>query len=561
MRKYIKTELILTLIFIILGIFWIYFGEHLITGVNFKLKLWGSLENLCEVFFVIIASSTLYFSVNHLRRRIEQSGKEFQNLFEMNPVPTWIFDKKTLKFLLVNDAAIKTYGYSREEFLAMTIKDIRPEEEEIKLEDNLIKTRNGLRNTGIWKHKRKDGSIIIAKVSGDNVIINKKECRLISAHNVTTLFKAKDKMRESYKLVVADKELMRNAEELANFGSWELDFVSQALKCSDGMLKLYGYTDKNEPISFESVLEHIHPEDLNFVKRVYNEAIYNFTSPKLEFRIIGKNGIVKYIRSDLTIERNSQNDPIRLRGFNLDITETKLSIEKVRQSHKELQALAIHLENIREEERIDIARDIHDELGQQLTGIKYHISWIKSRLAPEASTVQETINEAMELVDDTIKSVRRIASKLRPIVLEENGLLAAIHWQTKDFEKRTGIQCTFTENFKPDDIDFDKHIAISLYRIYQEALTNITRYSGATCVDASLLLNQDYLLLQVVDNGKGFDPEEIKSKKTLGLIGMKERVLSMNAELFIQSNIGQGVSISIKIPRDQLYNQLTKILN
>ena len=549
MKIKIKPEALIAIIILIPVVVWVFFADDVITKEISSSPL-GNTKDLCETIFIFFTTVILYFSIKILREKAEQSGKEYLQIFKINSVPMWIFDKKTLTFLLVNDAAVKSYGYSREEFLSMNIKDIRSIDEVNKLEANLQQNWSGFKNVGLWKHKKKNGSIIIVEVIADDITLHKKVCRLISAHNVTALFKAKDKIRKEVKNKVVNEELMATAEQLANFGSWEYEMAKGNFKCSDGMFRIYGYLPQCVTSTYQLFLDHIYPDDIEYVKKVHFEALNNFASPKFEFRILDKNGQLKYIRSGLRIVRNDQQEPILLRGFNLDITETKLSVERLKQSHQESQALAAHLENIREEERTDIAREIHDELGQQLTAIKFDISWVKSKLQQDAVPLSEKITEAIGMVDETIKSVRKIASKLRPIMLAELGLSAALKWQSKEFEKRTGIPCTFTENFKNKDID--KSAAIALFRIYQEALTNITRHSCATRVDSSLRLDNEYLILQIKDNGIGFDPEKVKSKKSLGLVGLRERTLSMDAELILQSRKGIGTIIIIKLLYDQV---------
>ena len=552
MKIKIKPEVLVAITILIPVIIWIFFAKDFITK-NTSSGPMGNTEELCETIFILFITIVFYLSIKTLRKKAEQSGKEYLQIFKINTVPLWIYDKETLHFLVVNDAATKFYGYSREEFLSMTIKDIRTEEEVKKLEDDLRVNSSGFKNVGLWKHKKKNGSIIIIQATTDDITLNKKVCRLVSAHDVTALLNARDEIRKGAKKVVDNEELMQTAEQLANFGSWEYEMAKGNFKCSDGMYRLYGYLPQCIESTYQLFLNHIHPEDLEYVKKVHVEALHNFASPKFEFRIIDNNGQLKYIRSGLSIVRNDQQEPILLRGFNLDITATQLSVERLKQSHHELQALASHLENIREEERTDIAREIHDELGQQLTAIKFDISWVKSKLQQDAMPLSEKITEAIGMVDETIKSVRKIASKLRPIVLAELGLSEALKWQSKEFEKRTGIPCYFTENFENNDIN--KCISIAFFRIYQESLTNITRHASATRVDSSLSLDNEYLTLQIKDNGVGFDPEEVKSKKSLGLVGLKERTLSMDAELTLQSIKGKGTTITIK----RLYNQACKI--
>lgn len=554
----INPEVLIVIIITIPVLIWIFFAKNYLNKLDVSFGPFDKAEDLFETIFIFFIIIIVYFPLKSLRKRTQQAAKDYLQLFKINSVPMWIFDKKTLQFLLVNDAAVETYGYSREEFLAMTIKEIRPKEEWNKLDTDLKRNQIGYKDIGMWTHMKKDGSLLTVQITADNVLFQKKECRLISAHNVTALLEAEAGLKEEVKNKAAYQEIMQSAEQMANFGSWEFDITTQKVKCSDGIFRLFGYEPNSVEVSFDLCLTHIYPDDVEFVKEMYSQfvdkifltALNTDSSPNFAFRIIDKNSQLKYICAGLRIIRNDQNTPIRLRGFNLDITETQLSVEKLKKSHQKLQSLAAHLEDIREEERTDIAREIHDELGQQLTAIKFDISWVKTKLPQDALPVKEKITEAIEMVDETIRSVRRIASKLRPVILDELGLPAALKWQSNEFEKRTGIQCLFTENFNNKEID--KVVAIAFFRIFQEALTNVTRHSCATRVDSSLFLDDKYLQLHVTDNGAGFDPEEVKLKKSLGLVGLKERAIAMNAVLVLDSTKGKGTTITIKLPVNEV---------
>lgn len=233
-------------------------------------------------------------------------------------------------------------------------------------------------------------------------------------------------------------------------------------------------------------------------------------------------------------------------GLIFDITETKMQVEEIERSREELTLLAAHLQTVREEERTRIAREIHDELGQQLTCLKMDASWINKKLVTKEKAIAEKLKSILLSIDEMVISVRRIAGDLRPGILDDLGLIDALDWQCNEFQQRTGKSCQFTTALT--EIDLDDEIVTGIFRLYQEALTNIARHAKATQVKTSLVKNNKYLTLTIQDNGKGFDTKEMKNKKTLGLVGMKERVVRMGGELLIQSEIGKGTTIVSKVP-------------
>ncbi|MGC4036685.1 MAG: histidine kinase [Chitinophagaceae bacterium] len=242
-------------------------------------------------------------------------------------------------------------------------------------------------------------------------------------------------------------------------------------------------------------------------------------------------------------------------AINKAIESRKMQREKMQTEHgmielnEQLRELMGRLQDIREEEQARIAREIHDELGQMLTAIKMDISAANKKLAKSSvEDARSLLNDATDLVDAVIKSVRKIASELRPGVLDDLGLEAALEWQSHEFEKHNPeISCSFFSSLGEYN-QVEKSIATGLYRIYQESLTNIARHSGATKVTAELVYADNFLTLTVNDNGKGYNPDAIKNKKTLGLVGMKERALIMKGMLRVESVDGVGTSLSVSVP-------------
>jgi signal transduction histidine kinase len=231
-------------------------------------------------------------------------------------------------------------------------------------------------------------------------------------------------------------------------------------------------------------------------------------------------------------------------------TEMENEIEQRHQQilevNKQLRELSSHLQNVREEERIQISRDIHDELGQQLTGLKMDVHWLRNRIKTNDESIKQKTADIIDLIDETVRSVRRISSSLRPSMLDDLGLIAALEWHSEEVAKRTGIDVSYTSAMQC--IDLPIATATDIFRIYQEALTNAVRHANAHKITSSLQLKDNHLLLQISDDGDGMDLSAIDSKKTLGLIGIKERTFALGGKYELKSQPGNGTEIKIDIP-------------
>ncbi|HRO71155.1 MAG TPA: PAS domain-containing sensor histidine kinase, partial [Chitinophagaceae bacterium] len=234
-------------------------------------------------------------------------------------------------------------------------------------------------------------------------------------------------------------------------------------------------------------------------------------------------------------------------AFIRDITDRKKAQEKLSRSYEEIRRLASHLQDVREEERLIIAREIHDQLGQQLTIMKMDISWLKKRLdLPDNELASEKIESLHSNIDDTIKTVRKIAADLRPGLLDDLGLGPAIEWHINEFEKRTGIEVEY-EGLN-EEIELSMAFKTGLFRIVQEALTNIAKYARARHVKVRLLREDEQLSLMVRDNGIGFDKEKVYAKKTYGIVGMRERTAMMGGKYQLETTPGMGTTILVQVP-------------
>ncbi len=237
-------------------------------------------------------------------------------------------------------------------------------------------------------------------------------------------------------------------------------------------------------------------------------------------------------------------DQTCLIGIGVDISGRKQSEKEQRLLNSELRRLSAHLQNVREEEQTRIAREIHDELGQQITGLKIDLSWVKKKLISNAepALIQEKISSMNSLLDETIQTIRKIASELRPAILDDLGLCAALEWQSREFERRFNVRSEFISSAK--ELLVAPAIASGLFRMYQESLTNIARHANAKNVVAKLEIKNHDIILTISDDGKGFVTNSV-NKKTLGLLGMKERSLSIGGKLMIESEPGKGTTVTI----------------
>ncbi len=276
-------------------------------------------------------------------------------------------------------------------------------------------------------------------------------------------------------------------------------------------------------------------EDLSTMFKGYRAGAVDF---------IAKPVIPEVLRSKLSIFVGLHD---MNRMLNAELAERALTEQRLRASEENLRALAAHLQSVREEERIHIAREIHDELGQALTGLKFDLASFAKHFESDEAKTRAVKQHALGIsIDRIINSVRRIASGLRPEVLDEIGLAAAFEWQAREFQRRTGIRCLVA--IDPNFVDPEKERSTALFRIFQELLTNVARHANATRVNVSLTEGKTALALSVEDNGRGIKDKEIESPRSLGFLGLRERVLAFGGMIDVKGDEGRGTRVSVTIP-------------
>jgi signal transduction histidine kinase len=248
------------------------------------------------------------------------------------------------------------------------------------------------------------------------------------------------------------------------------------------------------------------------------------------------------------------NDDRNVRGVVaafVDITTLKQAQEELRLSRENLRGLAARLQQVREEERTRVAREIHDVLAQELTRLKVDTVWLTRHVNPVVATddsgpVQDRLGGMAGLIDKAIESVQKIATELRPVVLDTLGLCAAIEWQASEFEARTGIKCEV--NLPGDELVIEREPSTALFRILQESLTNVVRHARATQVEIDLHSDENETTLTVRDNGQGICQAEANNPHSLGLLGMRERATLLGGECHISGQPGRGTEVEARLP-------------
>jgi signal transduction histidine kinase len=240
------------------------------------------------------------------------------------------------------------------------------------------------------------------------------------------------------------------------------------------------------------------------------------------------------VEEDLLLERN------KLMGI----------MDELRRSREELRGLASHLQSVREDERTRVAREIHDELGQTLTSLSMDLVWMETRLSKDGATghpwLTETMGSMSKNIDGSIQLVRKIATQLRPGILDAVGLIPAIEWQAARFQERTGVECRIC--LPSGEFQLDRDRSTGLFRIFQEILTNAARHSKATAVNATLAMEPGQIVLEVKDNGRGITDMEIRDSKAFGIMGMRERAAALGGEFRIEGVHAEGTRVVVRVP-------------
>lgn len=368
-------------------------------------------------------------------------------------------------------------------------------------------------------------------------------------------------LRRSFRQLETAVNAARNASErfelvarASNDAIWDWNLLNDEIWWNEGFPNLFGYPKSELEPTIESWTNRLHPEDrertLAGIRKVIESGGTNWSD---EYRFRRKDGTYAHVYDRGFVIHDANGKAVRMVGGMMDVTARKTAEEQLELSRRQMRALTARLESLREEERTRMSREIHDELGQMLTGLKMDLRWMEKRLAnmdgrtTELNPILDKVVDASELTDQTIARVQKIAMELRPGVLDHLGLPTAIKYEAQRFGERSGVNCHIY--LSELSLDLKPNVSTIMFRILQEALTNAGRHAHATKVDIDLFEQANEIVLQVRDDGKGISTEEMENPRSLGLVGMKERAALLGGSITFEPAPTGGTMVTLRVPK------------
>lgn len=475
---------------------------------------------------------------------LRASETKFRRLLDSSIVGVVFWDLHGNLFS-ANDLFLNMIGYSRLDLEQGRIswKDITPPEY-APVDEQAIAELLATGNCTPFEKEyiRKDGSRVAVMI-GSAMLEGQKDKGSSFIMDISERKRVEEKLRQS------EERFRQMAEGITEVFWMTNPDKNQVLYVSPGYEKIWGRSRESVYEQPTTWRDAIHPDDRQRVERAIMTQILGAYDE--EYRIIKPDGSVRWIRDRAFPIKDSEGHVYRVTGIAEDITEHKLAEEKIKATSTQLRALSAYLQSAREEEGRRIARELHDELGGALTSLKWDLEGLVKAISDSSDpsrlrALREKIATMLDLAETTISAVRRISSELRPSILDDLGLVEAIEWQAKEFEARTGITVHYDR--MGDDPGLNPQQTTAVFRILQEALTNILRHARATKVELTLTQQGDELVLTVGDNGRGLTTAAKTSLRSLGLLGMRERAYLIGAAIEITGAVEQGTVVTLRVP-------------
>ncbi|HYM80641.1 MAG TPA: GAF domain-containing protein [Candidatus Limnocylindria bacterium] len=517
----------------------------------------------------------------------------YRPLFEKNPLPMWVVDLETYRFLAVNDAAVRHYGYSREEFMTMSAKDVRPPADVPALLDAVAEAARrwpapvgGARAT--WRHRKRSGELIDVEIRWSPVSFEGRRASLALITDTTESKHTEERLRRQARFVQVlqdvavaanqatsvDEALQFCLDRVCEHTGWPVGHVYLVDPETHDHLqptKLWHLSDAERFAPFRAITEAtplsigegLPGEVLRSGRALWIEDVTraaNFPrAPRarecglraaLGLPVLVGSTVVGVLEFFLTEARQPDEEMLHVLGHTGAqigrVMERQRADTELRKSRELFRTLAGRVQSVREEEQSRIARQVHDELGQRLTAMRLDLSWLARRLDGESEAARHRVDQMIEGVDATLDVVREITAELRPAMLEDLGLPAAIEWLTQRFARQSGIAATFESRLPDASVDRDR--ALAAFRIVQEALTNVARHARATRVTVTGEAADGELRLEVLDDGRGIAAQDLAKPRALGLVGMRERANAYGGTVSIVPSPGRGTRVLVRIP-------------
>ena len=483
---------------------------------------------------------------------LRESEERFRSIFEGGPMGMAVVGLDA-KFIQVNEAFCEVLGYTEREFLSRTFPEItHPEDVNANIHQAERLFRGEIDKYHLEKRFiTKNGETVWANLTA--TLIRDREGRPMYGigmiEDITERKRAEARLQEVVRSKEESLALLDTIISSAPIGFAFHNCDLAIERINESLATIVGLTVEEH---LGHTLHEIAPEVAEAIEP-YLRQVLETGEPILDIELSGKpfavHGRQHYWLASFYPVRMQGGELLGIGALVSDITERKRVEERLKSSNEELRALSARLQLVREEESIRIAREIHDELGGALTGLKMDLSWLDKRLSePAKAAKQQKMRSMLELMDETIQKVRNIATELRPAILDDLGLAAAIEWQAREFQNRTEIECRIISLHEDFTISSEK--ATAVFRIFQELLTNIARHAGATLVEIRMEKQNGDVILEVSDNGRGIKESEVSNTKSLGLLGMRERALVFGGRVHIARAEGKGTEVTVRIPHD-----------
>ena len=404
----------------------------------------------------------------------------------------------------------------------------------------------GFKSAATFPIKQKNITIAVLTVYADSKNYFKEKEIALFEEIISAIFYGIERIKLAKQKSKADKRIKLLAEiidnnqalvAIAKMSDKSLVYLNDAFKET---LEI----QKDEDISKLTIYDIRAPKLEGFIENTLMPEINKKGRWSGETQIISKSGkLIPLIQTISVFNDNSTDKPAFL-------TTTAINISELKEKESELHSLTNHLFTVREDERKNIAKEIHDELGQNLTGLKLGISWLQKHIENDKEKLLLKLDEIESIAADTVTATRSLYNSLYPQMLEEIGLLGAIRWHSKTYLSTNNIEVVIQTNLSEEKPIFakDSNACLAVYRVYQECSTNILRYAQASKVTIQLNVEDGFLHLQIKDNGIGFEVDKVDTKLHHGLIGMKERIKSLKGTILLESVIGKGTSKTVKVP-------------
>jgi len=475
--------------------------------------------------------------IRELEETLRRSEENFRGSMDTSPLGIRIVTE-TGETLYANRALLEIYGYETLEELQST--STRERYTPQAYAEHLVRRHRRQRGEYVPPNYeisiiRKDGEVRHLEVFRKEVIWDGKRQFQVLYNDITERRLAEQALRESE--IMYSALVNQSLDGIIIIQDEVIKFINRAFA------NMTGYREEELlGMPFQSVVA---PEDRDWVTERHRRRMAGEAVPSVyETRLMCKDGTLLFVEVSAGLSEY-QGRPANLTYLH-NITKRKQTEEELKRSHEQLHNLARYIEDVRERERTRIARELHDEMAQSLTVLKMDLSWLDKALHQDQLSLREKVKSMSQLLDSTIKQTRRIVTELRPGVLDDLGLAAALEWQAGELQNHTGIACRVSVS--PRNITINPAIATALFRIAQEALTNVVRHAQASRVEITLRKRGNRLLLRVKDNGRGITTEKLSDPNSLGLMGMRERLLHWNGEVKIRGVNGKGTTVTAIIP-------------